>query len=249
MLEHWGDILKDIKETSVSPTVLTIMKKDGKVLLDQDLPTEYDGYPMSYGNRGRIQLKLYEYAKSLGVEVALGAAVTEVFETAKTAGCFIGHERVEADIIIGADGVHSKIRYHVTGSSDRPRKSGFAVYRSWFPLERLADDPVTEYIAKSAAPLYKIWIEQDTHAILTTNPALKSATCFVTHKASGRNSRQIVATCLVYMIEADNGAVSRTNPTSKRTGTLKETSMTCWNACKAGMINFLTSSNTFPQRS
>lgn len=195
LMEHWGGILDDIKKTSVSPTVLTIMKKDGKVLLDQNLPTEYDGYPMSYGNRGRIQLKLYEHAKSLGVEVTLGAAVTEVFETAKTAGCYIGDERIEADILIGADGVHSKSRYHVTGISDKPKKSGFAVYRSWFPLARLEEDPVTEYIAKSDTPVYKIWIEQDTHAILTTNPALKSATCFVTHKASGGVSRQIVAAC------------------------------------------------------
>lgn len=195
LMEHWGDILQDIKKTSVSPTVLTIMKKDGKVLLDQELPTEYDGYPMSYGNRGRIQLKLYEYAKSLGVEVMLGAAVTEVFETAKTAGCYIGDEKIEADILIGADGVHSKSRYHVTRVSDRPKKSGFAVYRSWFPVERLAGDPVTEHIAKSDTPLYKIWIEQDTHAILTTNPALKSATCFVTHKASSGNFKQMMATC------------------------------------------------------
>lgn len=196
LMEHWGNILEDIKETSVSPTVLTIMKKDGKVLLDQQLPTEYDGYPMSYGNRGRIQLKLYEYAKSLGVTVTLGAAVTDVFETGKAAGCYIGDERTEADILIGADGVHSKSRYHVTGLSDKPKKSGFAVYRSWFPLERLAEDPVTEYIAKSDTPLYKIWIEQDTHAILTTNPALKSATCFVTHKASSARLRRIVATCI-----------------------------------------------------
>lgn len=230
MLEHWGDILEDIKKTSVSPTVLTIMKKDGKVLLDQNLPTEYDGCPMSYGNRGRIQLKLYEYAKSLGVEVTLGASVTEVFETAKTAGCYIGDERIEADILIGADGVHSKSRYHVTGISDRPKKSGFAVYRSWFPLARLADDPITEYIAKSDTPLYQIWIEQDTHAILTTNPALKSATCFVTHKASRGNLRQIAATYPGDMIETDNEGLFRTTQTSKRTGTSKEISMTCWHA-------------------
>lgn len=74
------------------------------------------------------------------------------------------------------------MRKHVTSFGDRPKKSGFAVYRSWFPLDALADDPVTADSAKSEKAFFKIWIAEDTHAILTTNPTLQSATFFVTHK-------------------------------------------------------------------
>lgn len=158
------------------------MDKDGKVLLEQKLPKEYDGYPNAYGKRAHIQLKLYEYALSLGVEVHLGSIVADAFETENSAGCSVAGQKFEADVLIAADGVHSKTRKHVTGIEDRPKKSGFAVYRSWFPLDALVNDPTTADVTKSKEALFKIWIADDTHAILTTNPALQSATCFVTHK-------------------------------------------------------------------
>lgn len=182
LMESWGDILEDTKNTSTTPGTLSIMSKDGKVFLEQKLPKEYDGYPNAYGKRARIQLKLYEYAVSLGVDVHLGSTVTDVFETENSAGCSVAGQRFEADVLIAADGVHSKTRKHVTGMGDRPKKSGFAVYRSWFPLDALAKDPITADIANSKEALFKIWIAENTHAILTTNPALQSATCFVTHK-------------------------------------------------------------------
>lgn len=181
-MESWGDVLEDIKNTSTTPEILSIMSKDGNALLEQKLHKEYDGFPNAYGKRARIQLKLYEYALSLGVEIHLGSPVADVFETENSAGCSVAGQRFEADVLIAADGVHSKTRKHVTGLGDRPKKSGFAVYRSWFPLDALANDPVTADIAKSEKALFKIWIAEDTHAILTTNPTLRSATCFLTHK-------------------------------------------------------------------
>lgn len=181
-MESWGDILGDTKNTSTTPDTLSIMSKDGKVLLEQNLSKEYHGYPNAYGKRARIQLKLYEYAVSLGVEVHLGSVVADVFETEHSAGCTVAGRIFEADVLIAADGVHSKTRKHVTGMGDRPKKSGFAVYRSWFQLEALQNDPITADISNSKEALFKIWIAEDTHAILTTNPVLQSATCFVTHK-------------------------------------------------------------------
>lgn len=224
-MKDWGDILDDIKATSVTPEVMSIMNKDGKVLLDQKLHVEYDSYPNSYGKRGRIQMKLYEHALSLGVEVTLGTTVDDVFETEKTAGCCVGDKKFEADVLIGADGVHSKCRKHVTGTAERPKKSGFAVYRSWFPLEMLRTDPVTEGIAQSDNPLFYIWIAEDTHAILTTNPSLKSATCFVTHKASNDLScyRPSGSTYSLFGRNSAESVVIRTIRTSKRTGTSKAT--------------------------
>ncbi|KAH7126493.1 hypothetical protein B0J13DRAFT_611831 [Dactylonectria estremocensis] len=183
LIKRWGNVLEKIVSISASPEIMSIMDKKGKVLLDQQLHTDFDGFPIIYGHRGRIQHFFYDFAVSLGVEVKWGASVGEIFENDVSAGVLTDDgKKYEADLVIAADGVHSRSRSFVVETADRPRKSGFAVYRSWFPLPLLQNDPVTRDIANSEKPLFKIWIAEDTHGILTTNPALQSATCFVTHK-------------------------------------------------------------------
>lgn len=161
---------------------MTIVNKDGSELLDQTLHTEFDRYPNLYSHRGGIQKKLFDHAVGLGVNVLFGTSVVEVTEDPDSVHVSAGGKSYTADCLIAADGVHSRTRSHVIGSSDRPKKSGFAVYRSWFPLDLLRGDPLTRSIAESEEPLFKIWIGEDTHAILTTNTSLQSVTCFVTHK-------------------------------------------------------------------
>ncbi|KAH8886613.1 FAD/NAD(P)-binding domain-containing protein [Thozetella sp. PMI_491] len=185
LMEPWGRVLPEITKLSALPSIMSIQDKNGKLLLDQTLHTEYEGYPNAYGNRGKIQSLLYQHAFSLGVKVNFGMPVTSIFETSSTAGIQIQGpegEKYEAHCVIAADGVRSLSRSYVTGISEKPKKSGFAVYRSWFPLSALAEDPLTAPIARAETPLFKIWIAEDTHAILTTNWSMKAATCFVTHK-------------------------------------------------------------------
>ena len=67
-------------------------------------------------------------------------------------------------------------------------KSGFAVYRSWFSMDLLKEDAVTKDIATADKDMIKVWIAQDTHAILTTNRSANAVTCFVTHKVSHKNA-------------------------------------------------------------
>lgn len=40
--------------------------------------------------------------------------------------------KVSADVVIGADGVRSKARELVLGYFDKPKSSGYAVYRAWY---------------------------------------------------------------------------------------------------------------------
>lgn len=40
--------------------------------------------------------------------------------------------QVSADVVIGADGVRSKARELVLGYFDKPKSSGYAVYRAWY---------------------------------------------------------------------------------------------------------------------
>jgi 2-polyprenyl-6-methoxyphenol hydroxylase-like FAD-dependent oxidoreductase len=55
---------------------------------------------------------LYQHAKSLGVKIHLGADVTNYWEDAATGktGVFVDGQKVEGDLVVGAEGVRSKAR-------------------------------------------------------------------------------------------------------------------------------------------
>ncbi|KAM5346075.1 hypothetical protein ACJ41O_009080 [Fusarium nematophilum] len=182
LMARWGSVLDDIVNESACPDTIAILNKDGKLLLNQDLHISFEGYPNLYSHRGGVQQRMLDYAIGLGVDIHFGTPVTEISETDDSVAVVAGGKRWEGDAIIGADGVHSKSRHHILGETDKPKKSGFAVYRSWFSLDLLRQDPMTKELATSEKDLFKIWIAEDTHAILTTNNAANAATCFVTHK-------------------------------------------------------------------
>jgi 2-polyprenyl-6-methoxyphenol hydroxylase-like FAD-dependent oxidoreductase len=39
--------------------------------------------------------------------------------------------QITADLVVGADGVRSKARELVLGYNDKPKSSGYAVFRAW----------------------------------------------------------------------------------------------------------------------
>lgn len=182
IMKRWGDTLTELLKGASQPEKMTIADKSGKVLLNQELEADFGGNPNLYTSRALTQELMYNHAVSLGVKVVFDARVTEVFETDSSAGAFASGTKYEGDLVVAADGVHSKARAMVTGIADRPQQSGFAVFRSWFPLQQLKNNPRTQFIADSDEPFFNIWIAEDTHAILTTNLKLQRATCFVTHK-------------------------------------------------------------------
>jgi 2-polyprenyl-6-methoxyphenol hydroxylase-like FAD-dependent oxidoreductase len=62
----------------------------------------------------------------------LGQPAEEYFEDEGQAGIVLkSGERVVADLVIGADGVRSKARELVLGYVDKPKSSGYAVWRAW----------------------------------------------------------------------------------------------------------------------
>jgi flavin-dependent dehydrogenase len=154
----------------------------GETLLEQPLPVEYGGYPSLYCNRGLVQRIMYDHAVSLGAEITFGTRITRVFDNAQEAGVYVGDQKVVADAVVVADGVHSKGRAYVTGVVDKPKASGFAVYRSWFPLKALGGDPLLEEFVSSKKSIFRVWIGANTHGIVLTNPKMQTCVCFCTHK-------------------------------------------------------------------
>jgi 2-polyprenyl-6-methoxyphenol hydroxylase-like FAD-dependent oxidoreductase len=42
--------------------------------------------------------------------------------------------QVVADVVVGADGVRSKARTLVLGYEDKPKSSGYAIWRAWYSV-------------------------------------------------------------------------------------------------------------------
>lgn len=184
VMSNWGNTLQEAVKMSAQIDTMTMFDKNGKVLIQPPLPEEFEGSPILYSNRGMIQKLMYEKAVSLGIKFHFGVRIQEYFESEQGAGVLIDGRRLQADGVIAADGVHSTAREHVLEIHQRPRTSGFAVYRCCFPLELLAADPLTSSYAESKTDLFHVWLGPDTHAILFTMVASKSAVLFCTHKVS-----------------------------------------------------------------
>lgn len=76
-------------------------------------------YPKKTGEshmipRGRLAEILYNYARSLGIEMRLGVKVSEYWEDGDEAGIVVNGERIAADCVVCADGAHSRARHFVS---------------------------------------------------------------------------------------------------------------------------------------
>ncbi|TKA80884.1 hypothetical protein B0A49_00835 [Cryomyces minteri] len=105
------------------------------------------------GRRGEIHKILYQHALSLGIEIRLGQKVTDYFEDESSAGVVSNGERITGDVVLAADGVRSKARTTALGFEDKPKSSGYAVYRAWMMSDDLAKIPLTAELV----------VNEDTH--------------------------------------------------------------------------------------
>lgn len=97
-------------------------------------------------NRSTTVCTLYEYGKSLGIDLRFGVSVSSYWEDDRQAGVIADGERLSADCVIASDGIHSKARPIITGDTRLLTKSGAATYRAGYPAEVLNDHPDAQWI-------------------------------------------------------------------------------------------------------
>jgi len=119
----------------------------GETLTKQTWDAEGLAYGKAYnGHRGEIHEIVYHHALDIGIDIRLGHKVDDYFETEDEAGVVANGERFTGDVVLAADGVRSKGRTIVLGYEDKPKSSGYAIYRTWFDSARLAEDPDTAWM-------------------------------------------------------------------------------------------------------
>jgi len=163
---------------------LHIYSYTGKLLSTQDLPQKVFGSNSYNGRRGEIHAILLEHAQRLGAEIKFGVEVADYWEDAvnQRAGVIVEGGRIEGDVVVGADGVGGRARQYVLGHVDKPKPSGYAIYRAWFSIkdQGVDKDPLTSLFAKD--DIFFSWIGEDKHMLAMSMNGGKDMCWLLTHR-------------------------------------------------------------------
>ncbi|KAL1845162.1 hypothetical protein VTK73DRAFT_1004 [Phialemonium thermophilum] len=167
-----GKIARRMRELSIDLRRygFNIHKYDtGEIVVNQKTP-EYSEEEAAYnGHRGELHQVVFDYARDeLRIPIHLNHRIEQYFEEDGAAGIVL-HDgtRVSADIVIAADGVRSKAREIVLGYEDKPKSSGYAVWRTWFPATDMLADPETAHFCNNG-DTFNGWIGPDMHFLFST---------------------------------------------------------------------------------
>ena len=160
-----------------------IRKYDGVKIVKQPPPDRIADAPTINGHRGEMHMMVLHYAQdSLGIEIRTGARVDKYFEDESNAGVELASgERITGDVVIGSDGVRSKAREQVLGYFDKPRSSGYAVFRTHFPAYDMMDDELTKEFV-DYGDTFTGWAGPHVHFLFLSSKGGKEASWFLTHK-------------------------------------------------------------------
>ncbi|XXH04185.1 hypothetical protein Hte_010598 [Hypoxylon texense] len=183
LFRRWPGVAEKLEPLSMRADAITLKSWQGETLLTQHWEGETNEFGIRYdGHRGEFHEIVYNHAKEIGVEIRLGARVEDYFEDAEKAGVVIeGGERITADVVIAAEGVRSKGRKIVLGFEDKPKASGYAVYRSWFSADEIAKDPDTKFFTEGGDQ-HVAWLGPDVHFIAACMKKGKDFSWVCTHK-------------------------------------------------------------------
>ncbi|KAK3048488.1 hypothetical protein LTR09_010152 [Extremus antarcticus] len=162
--------VSEILEPQASePTLLQVRRySDGKVLsrtddFNLDMRSKYDA-PFWDLHRVDVQRALVSRATELGVEIRLGAKVSDIDFTLPAVTLQSG-EQLHADLLVGADGLWSKCREKYLaniGKEDAPLPTGDLAYRIVLKTVDLQNQELKDWIAN---PSCQFWIGPDSHVV------------------------------------------------------------------------------------
>ncbi|TVY84077.1 FAD-dependent monooxygenase roqM [Lachnellula suecica] len=161
---------------------LTMKTWKGDTLFKQEWKHEEGSYGKAYnGHRGEIHEIVYQHALDIGVDIRLSHKVEDYFETETEAGVIANGERFVGDVVLAADGVRSKGRTIVLGYEDKPKSSGYAIYRTWFDSAKIAEDPEISWMVTNGDK-HCAWLGPDIHFIAASVKNGKDFSWVCTHK-------------------------------------------------------------------
>ncbi|TDZ36116.1 FAD-dependent monooxygenase fsr3 [Colletotrichum spinosum] len=158
-------------------------------------PRSYDGYKFDGTRIGKLgeglgmsrsefHGLLHRYAQNIGIPVRHSAKAVDYTETDEHAVVELeSGERLTADIAVAADGIGSRSWRLVAGANEQPISSGFALFRSTFPVEVALRNPALNEVFATAIPDSRLYFGPGSHMVLGITD--KDFIWMLTHKDDG----------------------------------------------------------------
>ncbi|KAI1141796.1 FAD binding domain protein [Hypoxylon sp. FL0543] len=165
LFHHWG-IYDELSSKAAIPSYLAVRRYDGTRLLAhednfQKKVLDKYGAPFWDLHRADLQEALVRRARSLGVDIILGADVQHVDFQRATVTTQDGRT-VQGDLVLGADGLWSRTRSFLLGRQLSPKPTGDLAYRIILNLEDIGDPELRELVSK---PSVNFWIGPESHVV------------------------------------------------------------------------------------
>lgn len=147
--ERWPGVVDAMEAIARQTKWLDLYHHEGKFVTRQSFAHETAWGRRINGHRGHLHRIIYDHAVARGIDIRLGQRVEDYFETDNPpqAGVVLSTgERLGADVVIAAEGVRSRGRKIVLGFDENPKSSGYAVYRAWYPAERIINNSILRHL-------------------------------------------------------------------------------------------------------
>ncbi|KAM3422125.1 hypothetical protein BST61_g2496 [Cercospora zeina] len=121
-------------------------------------------HPWHLVHRAQLHTILKERAVKDGARLTLSSRVASVDPKTATL-TFEDGKTIRGDLVIGADGVHSKTRKSIPGGNLQPFDSGKSAFRFLIPTDALRSDPITAPLVEKEGYL-TMWIGDDRRLVM-----------------------------------------------------------------------------------
>ncbi|KAF4611337.1 hypothetical protein G7Y89_g15676 [Cudoniella acicularis] len=147
-------------------------------------------------SRPKFYLMLLHQVQELGIPITFNRSVEDYYEdvTRGVGGIvFADGEKMEADVVLAADGVGSKA-WKIVGGGEKVKATscGYAIYRTAYPVKLALEDPLVRERwggglrgseGEGGRPIFEFWVGPDLHVVVVLTHDLASWS--LTHKDDG----------------------------------------------------------------
>ncbi|KAK3214014.1 hypothetical protein GRF29_28g1734236 [Pseudopithomyces chartarum] len=184
LFERWPGVIEAMYKVARKTSWLDLYHWKGDFVTRQSFADEKSWGPRINGHRGELYDIIYEHAKARELDIRLGQRVTDYFEDGEKAGVVVNGERMEADVVVAAEGVRSRGRKIVLGFDDKPKSSGYAVYRCWFSGDAIKDNALIRHLVADG-DTHSGYIGPDLHFLVSSLKDGKEFNWVFTHVDDG----------------------------------------------------------------
>jgi 2-polyprenyl-6-methoxyphenol hydroxylase-like FAD-dependent oxidoreductase len=180
---RWPGVLDAMQKIARQTTWLDLYSWKGEFVTRQSFESEKGWGPRINGHRGELYEIIHAHAVQSGVEIRLGQRVTDYFEDEEKAGVVVNGTEMVADVVVAAEGVRSRGRKIVLGFDDKPKSSGYAVYRSWFSGDAIKENRLLKHLVDGDS--HSGFIGPDLHFLVSSLKGGKDFNWVFTHVDDG----------------------------------------------------------------